>query len=256
VIDQNAVIDPTARIAENVTIGPWSYIGANVEIGEGTSIAPHVVIKGKTRIGRNNKIFQFSSIGEDPQDMKYNDEDTLLEIGDHNTIREFCTINRGTVQGGGVTRIGNHNLIMAYVHIAHDCDVHNYTRFSNYSALAGHVIVKDYVILSGYAGVHQFCTVGAHSFIATNTVVTKDVLPFVMVSGSDPATFGLNVEGLRRRDFTPENINSLKQAYKIIFRQGLTVAEAIDQLQPLVAECPAISEMIDGLKESSRGVVR
>ena len=221
-IDPRADIHASARIAEGVTIGPWTLIGADVEIGTGTEIAPNVVIKGPTRMGKNNKIYQFASVGEDPQDKKYNGEKTLLEIGDNNVIREFCTLNRGTVQGGGVTRIGHGNLLMAYVHIAHDCLIGNQTIFANNASLSGHVSVQDFAILGGFVAVHQFCILGAHSFIAGTSRIVKDVLPFVLVA-DDAKPCGLNVEGLKRRGFAPETIANLRRAYKIIYRQGLTI---------------------------------
>lgn len=255
-IDQRAVIDPNARIADNVTIGPWTLIGPDVEIAEGTWIGPHVVIKGPTRIGRENKIYQFASIGEDPQDKKYKGEKTLLEIGDRNVFRESCTINRGTVQAGGITRIGNDNLFMACVHIAHDCLIDNNAIFANHSSLAGHVLVGDFAILSGFSGVHQFCTIGAHSFVGGGSMVTKDVLPYVLVDGHDAKTCGLNSEGLKRRGFSPEAITTLRKAYKIIYRNGLTVAQAIEQLNELLPECPEVGLMIKALQESTRGIVR
>lgn len=255
-IDNRADIAPSAKIAEGVTIGPWSMIGPDVEIGEGTWIGPSVVIKGPTRIGHNNKIYQFASVGEDPQDKKYNGEKTFLEIGDNNIIRECCTINRGTVQDGGITRIGNDNLFMAYVHIAHDCDIGNYTVFSNNASLAGHVIVKDHVILSGFAGVHQFCVLGEHSFIAKATLVTKDVLPYILVAGHDAEACGLNLVGLKRRGFSAEAINAIKKAYKIIYRNGLTVEQAIEQLTELAVESAEVRLMMEALQQSERGVVR
>ena len=255
-IDQRAIIDPTARIAQNVTIGPWSIIGENVEIGEGTWIGPHVVIAGPTRIGRDNKIFQFASVGSDPQDKKYGGEKTSLEIGDRNVIRECVTISRGTVQGGGVTRIKDDNLFMAYVHIAHDCNVGSNTIFANNASLAGHVKVEDFVILSGFAAVHQFCVIGAHSFVAKSSMVVKDVLPYILISGFEATTCGINTEGLKRRGFSSETINILRRAYKVIFRQGLTVQQAIPQLQEMALECAEVQPLIDSLSHSERGIVR
>lgn len=256
-IDKNAVIDPSAKIAETATIGPWCVIGPEVEIQEGTWVGPHVVIKGPTRIGRDNKIFQFASIGEDPQDKKYNGERTFLEIGDRNIIREACTINRGVLEAGGITRIGNDNLFMAYVHIAHDCVIGNDTVFANHSALAGHVTIGDFVIFGGVCGVHQFCQVGAHSFIGAGTKITKDVLPFVLIDGGQEAkACGLNVVGLKRRGYDTEVVNNLRRAYKIIYRGGLTVPQALEQLLPLAAECTEVGIMMDALQQSTRGIVR
>ncbi|MBS0358537.1 MAG: acyl-ACP--UDP-N-acetylglucosamine O-acyltransferase [Proteobacteria bacterium] len=255
-IDPRVEIHPTARVANDVTIGPWTVIGPHVEIGEGSWIGPHVVINGPTRIGKNNQIFQFASVGEVPQDKKYSGEDTTLEIGDNNTIREYCTINRGTTQGGSVTRIGNDNWIMAYVHIAHDCIIGNNNIFSSYSALAGHVTIQDYVTLSGFAAVHQFCEVGAHSFVARATCVTRDVLPYLLVAGYDASVCGLNTTGLKRRGFTTEMIENLRRAYKIIFRQGLTVEQALTELENLLSESPEVKLLLDALKNSKRGIVR
>jgi UDP-N-acetylglucosamine acyltransferase len=255
-IDANAIIHPSAKIAENVTIGPWTLIGKDVEIAEGSWIGPHVVINGPCKIGKNNKIFQFASIGDAPQDLTYAGEDTLLEIGDNNTIREYCMINRGSKKGGGVTRIGNHNFIMGYVHIGHDCHIGDHCIFVNYCGLAGHVVVHDYAIIGGYAAVHQFCTIGHHAFVAKATYVTQDVLPFIIVDGNSPLARGINTVGLKRRGFSPETIQGLKRAYKIIFRNSLMTKQAIDTLNPLVAEFPEIKFFIDALKHAKRGIVR
>jgi UDP-N-acetylglucosamine acyltransferase len=255
-IDSRADIHSSARIAEGVAIGPWSVIGADVEIGAGTIIGSHVVLKGSTRIGKNNMIHQFSSIGEDPQDKKYRQGDkTLLEIGDNNVIREFCTLNRGTLQGGGVTRIGNGNLLMAYAHIAHDCLVGNHTIFANNATLSGHVRVDDFAILGGLSAIHQFCVIGAHSFIAGTARIVKDVLPFVLVTDKGEPC-GLNVEGLKRREFSAETILNLRRAYKIIYRKGLTVARVLEELRQMVIVCPEIQLMIDLLARSERGISR
>jgi len=256
VIDERAQIHPNAKIAGDVEVGPWVVIGEHVEIDEGSWIGPHTVINGPTRIGKNNKIFQFASIGEAPQDKKYDGEDTILEIGDGNTIREFTTINRGTIQGEGATRIGNNNWIMAYVHIAHDCIIGNETIFANYAALAGHVNVEDYAIISGFSAVHQYCTIGAHSFLAKATYITKDVLPYLMISGYSATTCGLNTEGLKRRGFSTEDIENLRRAYKIIFRKGLTVQQAKVELHELLPQCDAIRPLLDALNNSTRGIVR
>lgn len=255
-IDSRALIDPSARVAENVSIGPWTVIGPDVEIGSGTVIGPHVVIKGPTRIGKDNKIYQFASVGEDPQDKKYAGEDTVLEMGDRNVVREFVTLNRGTVQGGGLTKIQDDNLFMAYVHIAHDCIIGSNTIFSNNASLAGHVRVDDYAILSGFAAVHQFCVIGAHSFVAKTAMVPKDILPYLMVFGYDAVPRGLNIEGLKRRGFSAETITGLRRAYKIIYRSGLTVQQAVEQLHEMVAECPEVKPMIDMMETSTRGILR
>jgi UDP-N-acetylglucosamine acyltransferase len=257
-IDPRAIIDNQAKLDKNITVSPYAVIGADVEIGEGSWIGPHAVIKGPAKIGKHNKIYQFASIGEDPQDKKYQGEKTLLEIGDHNVIREFTTLNRGTVQGGGTTRIGDHNLLMAYVHIAHDCDIQNHTILANNATLAGHVKVENYAILSGFSMVHQYCVIGAYSFIAAATGISKDVLPFLTASGSahEASVFGLNTVGLKRQGFSEETLNNLKRAYKIIFRQNLTVPQAIEQLQGLQAGCPEIALMISALEKSERGITR
>jgi len=256
VIDSRAVVDPGARIADGVSIGPYAIVGADVEIGADTWIAPHVVINGPCRIGRENRIFQFASIGEEPQDKKYQGERTLLEIGDRNVIREYCTLNRGTVQDLGYTRVGNDNWIMAYVHIAHDCVVGNNTIFANNATLAGHVNIEDYAILGGASLIHQFCTVGAHSFVGMGSHITKDVPPFLMVSGQPAAPHGLNVEGLRRRDFSPEEIKALRQAYKIIYRSSQTVVKALEQLEALGSEFDVVARFAEFIGKSERGVVR
>lgn len=258
-IDPRAIVHPSARIGEGVAIGPWSIVGPHVEIGEGSWIGPHVVIQGPTRIGCDNRIFQFSSIGDDPQDKKYGGEreETFLEIGDRNTIREYCTLNRGTVQGGAVTRIGNDNWIMAYVHIAHDCQVGNHTIFANNASLAGHVLVEDYAILGGFTLVHQFCRIGGYSFAAIATVIVKDVPPFVMVSQQPASVHGLNREGLKRHGFSQETINLLRRAYRILYRQNLTVAEAVEQMKELASGSDAVARLIDFVSnKSTRGIVR
>jgi UDP-N-acetylglucosamine acyltransferase len=255
-IDPTAVIDPGADIAGDVTIGPYSVIGANVAIDAGTRIGPHVVIKGHTRIGRDNTIYQFASIGEDPQDKKYNGEPTLLEIGDRNTIREFVTINRGTVQDEGVTRLGDDNWIMAYVHIAHDCQVGNQTIFANNASLAGHVSVGDYVILGGFTLVYQFCSLGPHSLTAYGSGISMDVPPYVTVGGSPARPHGLNMEGLRRRGF-PEAVRKvLKQAYKTLYRENRSLQDAIAELKGRVDECAELEVLVSFLETRSRGIVR
>ena len=253
-IDRTAIINPTAKIAKNVHIGPYTIIGPHVEIGEGTWIGPHVVINGPTVIGRENQIFQFASIGEVPQDLKFKGEPTRLEIGDRNIIREFCTIHRGTAQDQSITRIGHDNLFMAYVHIAHDCVIGSHVIFANNASLAGHVIVEDYVNFGGFSGVFQFCRVGSHSFIATNSVVIKDIPPYVKVSGYYAKPYGLNTIGLERRGFSKETIQELKRAYKVIYRQGLTVAHAVSALQGM--DCPEVAPLIEFITSSKVGIVR
>ena len=255
-IDERAMIHPSAKLAKGVSVGPGTIIGPDVEIGEGTWVGPHVVIQGPTVIGKNNKIFQFSSVGDEPQDITYNGEPTQLVIGDNNVIREYCMISRGTVKGGGMTRVGNHNFLMAYTHIGHDCTVGNHNIMVSYSALSGHVVIGDYVNVGAYAAIHQFCYVGSYAFIARATYVTKDVLPYIMIAGHDTSACGINTVGLRRRGFSSEAIDSLRRAYKIIYRRGLTVQEALVELKLLQEGCPEISPMIEILSQSTRGIVR
>jgi len=255
-IDPRAVVDPSAKIAEGVTVSPFAVIGPDVEIGEGTWIGPHVVIEGPCKIGKENKIFQFSSIGAEPQDKKYAGEPTLLEIGDRNVIRECCTLNRGTTQDLGYTRIGSDNWIMAYVHIAHDCVVGDNTIFANNATLAGHVIIEDYAILGGACLIHQFCTIGAHSFIGMGSAISKDVPPYLMVAGQPSEPHGLNVEGLRRRDFSPEVIKALRQAYKVVYRSGLTAVKALEELEASVKEFDEVARFAEFVAKSKRGIVR
>lgn len=257
-IDPRAIIHPNTVIGTGVSIGPWTIIGPDVEIGDGTWIGPHVVINGPTQIGRDNRISQFSSIGDDPQDKKYKGEraHTRLEIGDRNTIREFCTLNRGTVQGGGVTRLGNDNWIMAYVHIAHDCIIGNNTVFANNATLAGHVVVEDYATLGGFTAVRQFCRIGVYSFTAGFSGIVKDVPPFVMVSEMPARVSGLNREGLRRNGFSSETINLLRRAYRILYRQNLTVAESLEQLKELALQSVEVKRLIDFIEQCKRGFTR
>jgi len=256
VIHAQAIIDPGARIGKNVSVGPFSVIGPDVEIGDESWIGPHVVINGPTRIGVNNKIFQFSSIGEVPQDLKYSGEPTRLEIGDCNVFRECVTLSRGTVGGGGVTRIGSDNLFMAYVHIAHDCQVGNRTIFANNASLAGHVEVGDYAILGGFAGIHQFCKIGAHVMIGAATIALKDIPPYLMAYGNPVKPYGLNLRGLKRRGFRSDTIDALKEAYRIVFRSGLTIESAIEQLQPLATSHSEVAVFVDFLRKADRGISR
>jgi len=253
-IHRSAVIDPGAEIDEAVEIGPYCQIGPQVRIGAGTRIEAHVVIKGETSIGRNNHIFQFNSLGDEPQDKKYQGEATRLEIGDDNVIREFCTFNRGTEGGGGVTRVGHRNWIMAYVHIAHDCVVGDQIIMANATTVAGHVRVADNVSFGAFTVVHQFCAIGTHSFSAMGTVILKDVPPFMMVSGNSAKPYGLNSEGLRRRGFSAEALHALKQAYRTIYRQGLSLDQAIRVLEK--QELDEVAQLTAFLRASSRGIVR
>ena len=255
-IDDNAIIHPHAKLASGVSVGPGTIIGADVEIGKNTWIGPHVVIQGPTVIGENNKIYQFSSIGNDPQDLTYQGEPTRLTIGNNNIIREYCMISRGTSKGGGLTQIADNNFLMAYSHVGHDCLIGNHIILINYAALSGHVTVEDYAIIGGYAAVHQFCRVGAYSFIARATYVTKDVLPYVMIAGHTTSACGINTVGLRRRGFSSQAIDNLRRAYKVIFRKGFTIQQAISELEIMQVDCPEILPRIDGLNQSTRGIVR
>ncbi len=255
-IDSSAIIHPSAKLAPDVQVGPWTVIGPDVEIGEGSVIASHVVIKGPTVIGKHNRIFQFSTVGEDTPDLKYKGEPTRLVIGDHNTIREGVTIHRGTIQDRSETTIGNHNLLMAYVHVGHDSVIGDHCILVNNVALAGHVHIGDWAILSGFTLVHQFCKIGAHSFSGMGSAIGKDVPAYIMVNGSPAEAKNINVEGLRRRGFTKDDINLLTKAYKIIYRRGLTLDEALAELNPLAAESPALQLLVDSLNSSTRGIVR
>lgn len=255
-IHPSAIIDPKAVIADDVKIGPYTVIGPEVEIGSGCEIASHVVINGPTKIGRNNRIFQFASIGEEPQDKKYHGEDTLLEIGDNNLIRESVTINRGTVQGGGITRVGSNNWIMAYVHIAHDCIVGNDNIFANNASLAGHVLIDDYVILGGFTLVSQFNYLGSHSFSAMGSVISRNVPPYVLVSGHMAKPVGVNVEGLRRRQFSDKQIKNIRQAYKVLYRSGLRMEEAEQKLKAIEQEDRELDVMLDFLEKQEGGIIR
>ena len=254
-IHPQAIVDKTAQIAEDVEIGPWSYIGPNVTIDSGTVVSPHVVINGPTTIGKGNRIFQFASVGEDCQDKKYNGEPTRLEIGDNNVIRENCTIHRGTIQDESVTKIGNGNLMMAYVHIAHDCVVGDDNIFANNATLAGHVKVAYGAILGGFTGIHQFCEVGPYSMASMGSMVVKDMPAFVMVSGDTAKAHGMNFEGMKRRGYSKETIATLRKAYKTVYRQGLTLKVALTQLE-LLEPSAELQLFIDTLKSSSRGIVR
>ncbi|MCK9505444.1 MAG: acyl-ACP--UDP-N-acetylglucosamine O-acyltransferase [Porticoccaceae bacterium] len=255
-IDPRAIIDPSAVIGENVSIGPWTMVGANVEVGDNTVINSHVVVKGPARIGKNNRIFQFSTIGEDTPDLKYKGEPTRLIIGDNNTIREGVTIHRGTVQDRAETRIGDNNLLMAYVHIGHDCVVGSNCILVNNASLAGHVVMGDWAILSGYVLVHQFVSIGAHAFAGAGTFLTHDLPPYVMAMGSPAEARTINAEGLKRRDFSRQQIAAINQAYKIIYRRGLKLEEAIAELDAMTDQVEVIQPLADFLRNSSRGIVR
>jgi len=255
-IGNEPVIDPSAKIGKDVTIGPWTVIGPEVEIGDGCDIASHVVIKSHTRVGKNNRIFQFASVGEDPSDKKYHGEVSWLEMGDNNIVREGATLHRGTESGGGITRIGSDNLFMPYTHVAHDCILGNHIIFSNNAAVSGHVIVEDWAILSGYAGVYQFLRIGAHSFVGGLTHINMDVPAYVVVKGTPAEPKGINITGLERRGFSKDSIRAIRQAYKIIYRQGLKIDKALKQLEPLVKEHAELQLLIDSIKASHKGIIR
>jgi len=253
---KTALVSEDANIAENVSIGPYSIIGPEVAIGEDCVIESHVVIKGKTTIGSGNHIYSFASIGDDPQDKKYNNEDTSVEIGNRNTIREYTSINKGTTQDVGTTRLGDDNWIMAYVHIAHDCQVGSNTIFANNTTLAGHVIVGDYVIFGGFSGAHQFCKIGAHSFLGMYSGVVRDLPPYVIVTGQPAEPRGINLEGLKRRDFNSDQIRNIKTAYKYLYMSGLRLEEAISKIQTIEDIAGEMTTLFKFLQDSTRGIVR
>lgn len=255
-VHATAVVSASARIADDVTIGPYAVVGDDVEIGPGSTIGSHVVINGPTTIGRDNTIYQFASIGDDPQDKKYDGEPTRLVIGDRNTIREYCTLSRGTVQDRGETRVGNDNWIMAYVHIAHDCVIGNECIMANNATLAGHVHVGDWVICGGFSGVHQFCHIGTHAFLGMFSAINRDIPAYTMVSGQPAAPRGINAEGLKRRGFSADAIRNIRNAYRIVYRQGRKLADAIDELASLVDEQPELDALLQSLRSSERGIVR
>ena len=255
-IHSTAVISDSAKIADDVEIGPYTVIGDGVEIGSGTRIASHVVINGPTQLGRDNRIYQFASIGDDPQDKKYAGEATRLIIGDRNTIREFCTFSRGTTQDKGETVMGDDNWIMAYVHVAHDCIIGNNTIMANNVTLAGHVHVGDWVIFAGFSGAHQFCKVGAHAFLGMYAGVGRDVAAYTMIAGQPATVRGINSEGLKRRGFTPEQIRNIKNAYRITFRQGKRKEEAIEEIAELARTQPELDLFLESLRSSERGLTR
>ena len=255
-IHPSAIVDSRAELSPDIEIAPYAVIGADVTIDSGSRVGAHTVICGPTRIGKNNRIFSHISLGEAPQDKKYRGERTALEIGDGNTIREFCSINRGTAQDVGVTRIGANNWIMAYVHVAHDCQIGSNTVFANSVQLAGHVHIGDYAILGGFTGVHQFVHIGAHSFMGIATILTQDVPAYVTVSGNPAKPFGINSEGLSRRGFSAAAIAAIKRAYKMLYRNGLSFEDAKAQIAANVEDCPELKIFIDFLNNSTRGIVR
>jgi UDP-N-acetylglucosamine acyltransferase len=255
-IHPQAIVDPSAKIADDVSIGPFSVIGADVEIGLGTTVASHVVINGPTKIGKDNRIFQFSSVGEKPQDLKFNDDPTELIVGDRNTIREYVTLHRGTISGGGVTTIGSDNLFMASSHVAHDCILGDHIILANATALAGHVIIEDYVILGGYTTVHQFTRIGAHAFTGFSTAIDRDVLPFFTVAGNRARAVGINKEGLKRRDFSVDSIRALQQAFKLLIKSSCSHKVALEKVEELAQQDEHVRCMLDFLDSSERGWIR
>ena len=255
-IHPQALVHPQARIGNGVEVGAYSIIGADVEIGDRTWIGPHVVINGPTRIGADNRISQFCSLGDAPQHTGYKGEPTRLEIGDRNVIREYCTLNRGTVTGGGATRLGDDNFVMAYCHVAHDCRVGNHTVFANAASLAGHVDIGDYTVLGGFTLVHQFCRIGTHCMTAVGTVLFKDVPPYVTAGGASAAPHGINARGLKRRNFSDEAIRAIKRAYKVLYKSGLHLEEAIAELERMGREHDAVARFAAFIKASERGIIR
>lgn len=255
-IDPRAIIDASARIAEDVTIGPWTYVGANVEINSGTVVGPHVNIDRDTLIGKNNRIYQFASIGADPQDAGYTGKQTYLEIGDHNIIREFTTLNRGSTKGEGVTRIGSNNFLMAYIHIAHDCKVGDHVIFANNASIAGHVTIDNHVVLGAFTGIHQFCHIGAYSFLGRATKIYQDILPYMSVTGNPGAPRSLNLVGLKRYGFNTSTLSKLKLAYKLFYRRDLKLTEIHDQLTQMLEATPEIQLILDMLNRTERGIAR
>jgi UDP-N-acetylglucosamine acyltransferase len=255
-IHPTALVDKRAKLAANVTVGPYTIIDGDVEVGEGTTIGSHNVITGHTRIGRDNRIFHFCSIGEANQDKKYKGEPTRVEIGDRNTFREYCSVNRGTVGGHSLTRVGDDNFVMAYCHIAHDCEVGNQTVFANNATLAGHVTIGDWAILGGFVGVHQFVKVGAHVMLGISSVITQDVPPYLLVAGNPAAPHGINARGLSRRGFPPDAVTGLKRAYKTLYRSGLSLAEATRQLEAQAEQVAEVRPLVDFIAASERGIIR
>jgi UDP-N-acetylglucosamine acyltransferase len=255
-IDPTAIVDSKAELADDVSVGPFSVIGPGVKIGEGTVIGSHVVIKGPTTIGKQNRIYQFTSIGEDPQDKKYAAEITRLEIGDRNTIREYTSMHRGTKQDKSLTKIGNDNLFMAYTHVAHDCIIGNHVIMANGASLAGHVHLHSHAILGGFTLVHQFTQIGQYSFAAMGSAITQDIPPFVMVGGKPTRPHGINSVGMERNGISPEDIRLIRKAYKIIYKTNLRLEDAIDQMEDLAGESKELSDMVSFLRNVSRGILR
>jgi UDP-N-acetylglucosamine acyltransferase len=255
-IHPTALVAPEAELGENVAVGAYAVIGPGVVVGANTRIGAHAVLQGPMRLGADNEVFPFASVGSAPQDKKYKGEPTRLEIGDRNVIREFVTLNRGTTKDEGVTRIGDDNLFMAYAHVAHDCRVGSHCVLANTATLGGHVHLGDWVIMGGFSGVHQFCKVGAHAFIANNAAVTRDVPPYVMAVGQPAAAHSVNAEGLKRRGFTPQQIRNLRNAFRLLYRSGLKLADATEQLAAIAEEQPEVRAIVEFLPRSTRSIVR
>lgn len=255
-IHPQAIVHPKARLGADVRVGAFSIVGEDVEIGDGSWVGPHVVINGPTRIGRENKIYQFCSLGEAPQHLGYKGEPTRLEVGDRNTIREHCTLNRATLAGGGVTKVGDDNFIMAYCHVAHDCVVGSKIVFANNTSLAGHVQIGDCAVLGGFTMVHQFCRIGAYCMTAVNTVTFKDIPPYLMVGGNTAVPHGLNLRGLKRRGFSEDAIEALKRTYKAVYRSDLLLSQALVELEPLAQQFPEVRFFTQFISDSERGIVR
>jgi UDP-N-acetylglucosamine acyltransferase len=256
VIHPTAIVDTGARLDAGVEVGAYSIIGPDVEIGVGSWIGPHVVIQGPARIGRENRVFQFCSLGDAPQHVGYKGEPTRLEVGDRNTIREYCTLNRGTVEGGGRTVVGDDNFIMAYCHVAHDCRIGQHTVFANASSLAGHVHIGDHAFLGGFTLIHQYCRVGAHCMTGVNTTLFKDVPPFVTVAGQGGTPHGINVRGLRRRGFDEATVLAIKRAYKILYLSDLRLEQALEEIARMASSSAALGQFVEFIKASKRGIVR
>ncbi|MBV8909122.1 MAG: acyl-ACP--UDP-N-acetylglucosamine O-acyltransferase [Gammaproteobacteria bacterium] len=255
-IDSRAIVSPRAELAVDVSVGPYSIIGPGVHIGARTVIGPHAVINGPTTLGADNRVFQFASLGDEPQDKKHQGESTRLEIGDHNVFRESCTINRGTARDKAVTRIGNDNLFMAFSHVAHDCVIGHHTVFANCASLGGHVEIGDWAILGGLTAVHQFSRIGAHAFLGGGSIVSRDVPPYVMVAGNPAVPHAVNVEGLKRRGFTEDQIKNIREAYRILYRSDLKLADAVTRIAPLVPTAPELQIFVDFIQSSMRSLVR
>jgi UDP-N-acetylglucosamine acyltransferase len=256
-VHPTAIISPQAELGEGATVGPYSIVGDHVTMGEGCRIGSHVVIQGRTQIGNHCQFFPYCSIGLPPQDLKYHGEDTELVVGNHNVFREYVTVNRGTVQGGGRTLIGNHNFFMVYAHVAHDCILGNYIIMANAATLAGHVVIEDYATIGAFSGVHQFCRIGVHGFVGGYSVITKDVLPYSKtVSARDARNYGVNTIGLERRGFSAESIRSIRAAFRVVLQSKLNTSQALAVLRERFADQPSVQVLIDFIEKSQRGIIK